>query len=91
MSIESELAKRDKLLAEKSARIRELEAQLEERTCNLGAEVSALDVTLNMLSDIPWYWCLSCGAATPSISNYCMHCGARVTPKNSETTPKAVV
>ena len=49
-----------------------------ERTCKLGGEVSAFGVTLNMLADIPWYWCLECGAATPSISNYCMHCGAKV-------------
>lgn len=49
-----------------------------ERTCKFGSEVSAFDVTLNMLADIPWYWCLGCGAATPSISNYCMHCGAKV-------------
>ena len=49
-----------------------------ERTCKLGGEVPAFDMTLNMLADIPWYWCLECGAATPSISNYCMHCGAKV-------------
>lgn len=52
-----------------------------ERTCKLGGEVPAFDMTLNMLADIPWYWCLECGAATPSISNYCMHCGAKVVDK----------
>lgn len=66
MSIESELAKRDRLLAEKSARIRELEAQLEERTCKrfwTGAEMI----------------CSRCAhQLNDATANYCPNCGARV-------------
>lgn len=75
MSIESELAKRDRLLAEKSARIRELEAQLAERTC--GNEDEDLDA---------WFKCSACGLHSKleifgggyGLPNYCPNCGARV-------------
>lgn len=35
--------------------------------------------------------CSACSAEWGFTPNYCPNCGARVTPKNSETTPKAVV
>lgn len=45
-----------------------------------------------------WFECSECGLHSKleimsggyGIPNYCPNCGARVTPKNSETTPKVV-
>lgn len=78
MSIESELAKRDRLLAEKSARIRELEAQLEERTCKVAACYSPSDLNV----EAEWYFAFSCGCELywdePIPPNYCPNCGAKV-------------
>ena len=77
MSLERELEKRDRLLAEKSARIRELEAQLEERTCQCATD------------DAAWcFACSECGKSFPRNElhlahnhgeiNYCPNCGRRV-------------
>ena len=88
MSIESELAKRDRLLAAKSARIRELEAQLEERTCKCVAEYAESPIDGKT---IVLHRCSVCHELMRPTMRYCPDCGARVTPKNSETTPKAVV
>lgn len=81
MSLERELEKRDRLLAEKSARIRELEAQLAERTCRFVDDSDG---------EFPPK-CSSCGYEPSAYEcswfsddgyvyegNYCPNCGARV-------------
>lgn len=82
MSLERELEKRDRLLAEKSARIRELEAQLEERTCK------------NNAPDYLDFLCSGCGFVHYHSDendmdggngwNYCPNCGARVLRGDAE-------
>ena len=96
MSIESELAKRDRLLADKSARIRELEEQLEERTCkNVGerCDFACSECGARLYTEMSDGYTMILGDEETILlkPNYCPNCGARVTPKNSETTPKAVV
>ena len=54
----------------------------EERTCRIE------------IDEFGCYPCSACGVDIPSMFvgriDYCPYCGARVTPKNSETTPKVV-
>ncbi|MBR3328437.1 MAG: Lar family restriction alleviation protein [Atopobiaceae bacterium] len=57
-----------------------------ERTCKritLGLERE------REIATVSWI-CSACGKHMSRDDNYCPNCGARVTPKNSETTPKVV-
>ena len=75
MSLERELEKRDRLLAEKSARIRELEAQLEERTCEMESVWGTNALQCSECCSYVSTWDAECEIGK---INYCPNCGRRV-------------
>lgn len=46
-------------------------------TCEL-EQLSALDVTLNMLGSVEWGACSECGCAVPMGAKFCNECGRQV-------------
>lgn len=48
-----------------------------ENTCTI-QELSALEQTLSMVNTYEWGECSDCGYITPTDSEYCMNCGAKV-------------
>ena len=55
----------------------ECDVYVKKRTCKL-EPLSALDVTLNMLSQTEWGTCSECGCAVPMDARFCNECGKAV-------------
>ena len=59
-----------------------------ERTCHIVKE--AHKIVLSDGTELFENGCSECNSYLDDFDNYCSNCGARVTPKCSETTPKVV-